>query len=99
MQRTKEIGIRKVLGSSPGGIVVLLSRGFIFLVLIANLIAWPVAWFLMDTWLQAFPYRITINPLLFVIAGGGVVIIAFLSVGLQTLKAAWVNPAETLKYE
>ena len=67
--------------------------------MIANLIAWPLAWYLMNTWLQAFPYRITINPLLFVMAGAGVVIIAFLSVGLQTLRAALVNPAETLKYE
>lgn len=99
MQRTKEIGIRKVLGSSPGGIVLLLSRGFIQLVLIANVFAWPLAWFLMDTWLQSFPYRIQINPLLFVFAGVAVVIIAFLSVGIQTLKAALLNPAETLKYE
>jgi putative ABC transport system permease protein len=99
IQRTKEIGIRKVLGSSPANIVVLLSRGFIQLVLIANLIAWPLAWFLMNSWLESFPYRITINPMLFVIAGGGVVVIAFLSVGLQTLRAALVNPAETLKYE
>lgn len=99
MQRTKEIGIRKVLGSTPGGIVMLLSRGFILLVVVANLIAWPVAWFLMNWWLESFPYRIEINPLLFVIAGAGVVIIAFLSVGIQTLKAALLNPAETLKYE
>jgi putative ABC transport system permease protein len=99
MQRTKEIGIRKVLGSTPGGIVMLLSRGFVQLVLIANLIAWPLAWFLMDYWLQSFPYRIEINPMLFVFAGAGVVIIAFLSVGIQTLKAALLNPAETLKYE
>ncbi len=99
IQRTKEIGIRKVLGSSSSNIVLLLSKGFIQLVLIANLIAWPLAWWAMNTWLQSFPYRIDINPLLFVFAGGGVVIIAFLSVGLQTLKAARVNPAKTLKYE
>jgi putative ABC transport system permease protein len=99
MQRTKEIGIRKVLGSSPAGIVILLSRGFIQLVLVANVVAWPVAWFLMDNWLQSFPYRIEINPLLFVLAGAGVILIAFLSVGFQTLRAALINPAETLKYE
>jgi putative ABC transport system permease protein len=99
MQRTKEIGIRKVLGSSPTGIVLLLSRGFIQLVLIANVVAWPLAWFLMDNWLQSFPYRIDINPLLFVLAGAGVLVIAFLSVGFQTLRAALVNPADTLKYE
>jgi putative ABC transport system permease protein len=99
VQRTKEIGIRKVLGSSSSKIVMLLSMGFIQLVLIANLIAWPLAWYIMNSWLQAFPYRITINPVLFVWAGLGVVIIAFLSVGFQTFKAARVNPAQTLKYE
>jgi putative ABC transport system permease protein len=68
-------------------------------VLIANLIAWPLAWWIMNKWLESFPYRIEINLLLFVLAGSGVVIIAFLSVGFQTLKAALINPAETLKYE
>ena len=99
IQRTKEIGIRKVLGSSVSGIILLLSKGFIQLVLIANLIAWPLAWWIMNKWLESFPYRIEINLLLFVLAGLGVVIIAFLSVGFQTLKAALINPAETLKYE
>jgi putative ABC transport system permease protein len=99
MQRTKEIGIRKVLGSSSSGIVLLLSKGFIQLVIVANLIAWPCAWFAMENWLQGFPYRISINPVIFLVAGGGVVLIAFLSVGLQTLKAALINPAQTLKYE
>jgi putative ABC transport system permease protein len=98
-QRTKEIGIRKVLGSSATHIVLLLSKGFIQLVLIANLIAWPLAWWLMNNWLESFPYRITINPLLFLLSGLGVIAIAFLSVGLQTLKAALINPAKTLKYE
>jgi putative ABC transport system permease protein len=99
MQRTKEIGIRKVLGSSASHIVLLLSKGFIQLVLIANLIAWPLAYYIMDNWLQSFPYRIQINPLLFLFAGSGVVLIAFFSVGFQTLKAALINPAQTLKYE
>jgi putative ABC transport system permease protein len=99
MQRTKEIGIRKVLGSSTSHIVLLLSKGFIQLVLIANLIAWPLAYYIMDNWLQSFPYRIEINPLLFLLAGSGVVLIAFFSVGFQTLKAALINPAQTLKYE
>src|SRR5258708_478174 len=99
MQRTKEIGVRKVLGSSVTGIVVLLSKGFIQLVLVANLVAWPLAWWVMSSWLKSFPYRIEINPLLFAVAGIVVVIIAFLSVSIQTLKSARVNPAETLKYE
>lgn len=99
IQRTKEIGIRKVLGSTVPNIVLLLSKGFIQLVLIANVIAWPLAWYIMEIWLQGFPYRIEINLFLFAGAGLGVIIIAFLSVGLQTLKAALINPAQTLKYE
>jgi putative ABC transport system permease protein len=99
MQRTKEIGVRKVLGSSVSGVVILLSRGFIQLVLLANLIAWPLAWYLMDKWLSGFPYHISMNPLLFVSAGTGVVLIAFLSVSVQTIRAARINPAQTLKYE
>lgn len=99
VQRTKEIGIRKALGSTSSSIILLLSKGFIQLVLIANLIAWPLAWWVMNDWLKAFPYRIDINPLLFVVAGLVVVLIAFISVGFQTFKAARVNPAQTLKYE
>lgn len=99
MQRTKEIGVRKVLGSSVSGVVLLLSRGFIQLVLLANLLAWPLAWYLMDKWLSGFPYHIAINPLLFVGAGAIVVLIAFLSVSVQTIRAARINPAKTLKYE
>jgi putative ABC transport system permease protein len=80
-------------------VVLLLSKGFVVLVVIANMIAWPLAWFIMDKWLQGFPYRITINPLLFIIAGILVVLIAFVSVGFQTMKAAAVNPARTLRSE
>jgi len=99
IQRTKEIGIRKALGSTSANIILLLSKGFIQLVLVANLIAWPLAWWIMNSWLRSFPYRIDIHPVLFIVAGMGVVIIAFLSVGFQTFKAARVNPANTLKYE
>ncbi len=99
LQRTKEIGIRKVLGSTVPNIVLLLSKDFIQLVILSNLLAWPLAWWLMDSWLQSFPYRIALNPLLFLGAGISVVLVAFLSVGVQTLKAALLNPAETLKYE
>ncbi len=99
IQRSKEIGIRKVLGSSAAGIVLLLSQGFVQLVLIANLIAWPLAWWLMNKWLEGFPYHITIQPLVFVLAGFGVVVIALLSVGYQTMKAAVMNPAQTLRTE
>lgn len=99
IQRTKEIGIRKALGSTSSEVVLLLSKGFVQLVLVANVIAWPLAWFIMNTWLEAFPYRIDINPVLFVVAGLAVVVIAFLSVGFQTFKAASVNPAMTLRSE
>jgi putative ABC transport system permease protein len=99
MQRTKEIGIRKALGSTSTDVILLLSKGFIQLVIMANLIAWPLAWYIMENWLQSFPYRITINPVLFLAAGLGVVIIAFLSVGFETFKAARINPALTLKNE
>lgn len=98
-QRTKEIGIRKVLGSSVEGVVLLLSKGFITLVLIANMIAWPLSWFVMDYWLTGFPYRISMSPLFLISAGAGVIIIAFISVSFQTLRAARINPAKTLKYE
>ncbi|HTE31317.1 MAG TPA: ABC transporter permease [Chryseolinea sp.] len=98
-QRTKEIGIRKALGSTSSQVVLLLSRGFVQLVVVSNMIAWPLAWFLMSQWLEEFPYRISINPFLFLLVGLGVVLIAFLSVGFQTLKAAAVNPASTLRSE
>jgi putative ABC transport system permease protein len=99
LQRTKEIGIRKVLGSSVPGIVMLLARGFLQPVVIANLLAWPLAWWVMDRWLQTFPYHVSVNPLLFIVAGLVVIVIAFISVSSQTLKAAMTKPADTLKYE
>ncbi len=99
IQRTKEIGIRKALGSTSSQVVLLLSKGFVQLVIIANLIAWPLAWYIMNKWLEGFPYRIHIDPVLFVLAGLAVVLIAFLSVGFQTFKAAGANPAESLRSE
>lgn len=99
IQRTKEIGIRKALGSTSSQVVLLLSKGFVQLVIVANMIAWPVAWYLMNEWLEGFPYRININPVLFVFAGLGVVLIAFLSVGFHTWKAAAINPANSLRSE
>lgn len=98
-QRTREIGIRKVLGSSVSGIILLLSRGFMQPVLIAIVIACPLGWWLMDQWLQSFPYRTVISTWTFIVSGAVVLIIAFLSVASQAMKAATTKPAETLKYE
>jgi putative ABC transport system permease protein len=98
-QRTKEIGIRKVLGSSISGIVLLLSGSFMRHVLIANVIAWPLAWWIMQQWLQSFSYRVSINPMIFLLSGGIVVLIAFISVSSQTIKAALKEPVKTLKHE
>jgi putative ABC transport system permease protein len=99
-QSTKEIGIRKVLGASVGSIVVTLSRNFLKWVLVANVIAWPVAYFVMKNyWISNFPFRIPIRISIFVAAGVISIVIALLTVSFQSLKAALTNPAETLKYE
>ena len=98
-RRRKEIGIRKVLGSSKGEILSTLSSGFIKLVVIGTVLAWPVAWYVMDGWLSQFPYHIDINPLIFILSGFLVILVAIMSVSYQTLKTAGVNPAKTLRYE
>jgi putative ABC transport system permease protein len=98
-QRAKEIGIRKVLGASAFGVVHLLSRNFLKLVLLANIIAWPVAWLLMDYWLRDFVYRISIEPWVFLLAGLAAVVIALLTIVYQATKAAHVNPIESLRSE
>ncbi len=99
MQRVKEIGIRKVLGASVLNIVQLLSREIIVLIIVANLIAWPVAWYFMEQWLNSFAYRIDINVALYLIAAFAAIMIALLTVSTQTIKAAMKNPANTLRYE
>ena len=98
-RRTKEIGIRKVLGATVTSVVALLSKDFVKLVLLANLVAWPVAYFAMNKWLQDFAYRTTIDWQLFALAGGLVLLIALLTVSAQALKAAPANPVEALRYE
>lgn len=98
-QRTKEIGVRKVLGSSVSQVVFLLSKGFLGLVALSILIASPLAWLAMERWLTGFPYHIDMNVLMIVVAAVSVMLIALVSVGWQTLRAARVNPAQTLKYE
>jgi len=99
VQKTKEIGIRKVLGSSTSGIVKLMFKDFLILIGIANLIAWPLAWYFLNGWLQNYPYHISINFVFFAIAAGLVLLIAFLTVSYHTFKTAQLNPAKTLKYE
>ena len=98
-QKTKEIGIRKVLGASIPEVVVLLSKQFTKWVIIANLIAWPVAYYFMNTWLQDFAYRIEIGWTIFVSAGLLALVIAVLTISYQTIKAALANPVKSLKYE
>jgi putative ABC transport system permease protein len=98
-RRTKEIGIRKVLGASVNGIVSLLSKDFLKLVLIANLIAWPLAWLSLHKWLQDFAYRVNISWWVFVIAGITSILIAQLTVSFQAIKAAIVNPVKSLRSE
>lgn len=99
LQRVKEIGIRKVLGASVPSILTLLTREIIILVIVANAIAWPVAWYFMEKWLDGFAYHINMNVLLYLIAAGAAILIAILTVSSQTLKAAMTNPANTLRYE
>lgn len=99
LQRTREIGIRKVMGSSVSGIMLLLSKQFIQPVLIAIVMALPLGWWLMNEWLQTFAYHIAVRPTVFLVSGILVVVIAFISVSSQTLKAALAKPVETLKHE
>jgi putative ABC transport system permease protein len=98
-QRTKEIGIRKVLGASVTGIVLLLSKDFIKLVLLAIIIASPVAWYIMHLWLQDFAYRVNISWWIFVSAGLLSLVIALLVIGFQTIRTAITNPVNSLRAE
>ena len=98
-RRTKEIGIRKVLGASDHHIVALLSREFVVLILIANLIAWPIAHYGVEHWLRDFAYRIDAGMGLFFLGGLLVFLTALLTIGIQALKAAQRNPVHALRYE
>jgi putative ABC transport system permease protein len=98
-QRTKEVGIRKILGASRVIIVRLLSAEFLKLTAIANIIAWPIAYFVMSRWLQDFVYRIDIGVWAFLIAAALALAIAMITISFQTFKAATANPVEALRYE
>ncbi|MBN3583163.1 ABC transporter permease [Algoriphagus aestuarii] len=98
-QRTKEIGIRKVLGADIGSIVGLLSKDFVKLVLVAILVATPVAWFGMNKWLEGFAYQVPVHWWVFLVSGVLAVVVALVTISFQAIKAALMNPVKSLKSE
>jgi putative ABC transport system permease protein len=97
--RTKEIGIRKVLGASTGSVILLLSKEFIKWIVLANIVAWPLAWFMMNKWLQNFAYRASIGWIVFLLAGIVTMLIAVFTFIFQTVKTACADPVKSLRYE
>ncbi len=98
-KRVKEIGIRKVLGGTTGGITVLLSRQFTQWVIFSNIFAWPIAYYLLNRWLENFAYRMKLGPVPFLLSGAAALSLAILSVSLRAIKTALANPVEALRYE
>jgi putative ABC transport system permease protein len=98
-QRVKEIGVRKVLGASVGGIVSMLSKDFVKLVFVSILVASPIAWWAMHKWLEDFVYKIDISWWVFVVAGAVALLIALITVSFQAIKAAVANPVKSLRTE
>lgn len=98
-QRTKELGIRKVLGATAPGLAVLLAREFLLLIGIAVVLSWPIAWFWMDRWLQDFAYHISMSPWPFILAGLAGLVIASVTIVYQAVSAALSNPVDTLRHE
>jgi putative ABC transport system permease protein len=98
-QRTKEIGIRKVLGASVSKIIIMLSKELVMLVGIAFIIAGPIAYYLMVQWLQEFVYKIELKLLTFILSGMLALVIALLTISYQAMKAALVNPVDALRHE
>ncbi len=99
MQRVKEIGIRKVMGASVASILTLLSKEIVILILVANLIAWPLAWYFMNQWLNTFAYHIDMNIVIYLLAAIAAIALALITVSTQTVKAAMTNPGNTLRNE
>ncbi len=99
MQRTKEIGIRKVLGSSVVNVVLLLIKDFLKWILVANVIAWPLAWYFMNNWLENFAYRINIGIFTFIFSGTILLAVALITISWQVIRAAQANPVDSIKYE
>jgi putative ABC transport system permease protein len=98
-QLTRQIGIRKVLGASANGIVGLLTREFIVLIIVSNIIAWPIAWYAMSRWLEGFAFRTEMGLLTFAIAGVVTLIVAMLTASYQVIRAAHTNPVDTIRQE
>ena len=98
-QKTKEIGIRKVLGAKASKIVILLTKDFSRWVLLANLVAWPAAYGLTEKWLQGFAYRIRLGVGPFLLASGSTLLVALLTISYQSIKAATANPIEAIRHE
>lgn len=99
IQRTKEIGVRKVLGASVGSILTLVSRELLYLIAIAVVVATPITWYVMDQWLQGFAGRINMGILTFLLPCAGVLLVAAFTISIHTLKAARTNPVKSLRYE
>ena len=98
-QRSKEIGIRKILGASVSGVIGLLSREFLKLILVANLIAWPISYIVMNRWLSTFPYREKMGLWMFILSASIALAVTLLTVSFQSVKAALANPIDSLHYE
>jgi len=98
-KKTKEIGIRKVLGATVPNILLLLTKEFTKFVFLANIIAWPIAYYIMNKWLQNFAYRIDLSVWIFILSGLAALAVALITVGYQSIKAATANPVDSLRYE
>jgi len=99
MQKTKEIGIRKTLGATVGDIVILLSKEFLKWVIISNVIAWPIAYLMLNKWIQEFAYHTNISWWIFIIAGCFAILVSVVTVSYQAIKAAKTLPADSLRFE